>query len=288
MFDIHSHILPGLDDGAPDPSVAWQMAKSYVDQGVSCVACTPHILPGVYPNSGPGIRQAVKEFSAFIAEAGLSLQLVPGADNHMVPDFSAGLQAGRLLTLADTNYVLVEPPHHVAPARLKEFFFDLQVAGYLPILTHPERLSWIEEKYAVIAQLADSGIWMQVTSGSLCGAFGRRARYWAERMIGEGLVHVVASDAHNMKARPPDLAGGYAAAERLIGSEQAKHLFITRPRGILFGVSPSELPTPQGFSADEKGVGADGIRGASEKDTASAGPRAGGGFGSRLRRFFGE
>src|SRR5690242_11606589 len=110
MFDVHSHILPGLDDGAPNLSVSLEMAKAYVSQGVECVACTPHILPGVYANTGPNIRAAVANLSTHITDAGIPLALVAGADNHITPDFIFGLREGRLLGLADTNYVLVEPP----------------------------------------------------------------------------------------------------------------------------------------------------------------------------------
>src|SRR6185503_18115901 len=120
-------------------------------------------------------------------------RLVAGADVHMVPDFLAGLRSGRLLSLHDSRYVLVEPPHHVAPQRLEEFFFGLVVGGYVPVLTHPERLSWIEGHYALIQRLARSGVWMQITAGSLTGAFGRSAQRWAMRMLEERCVHILAS-----------------------------------------------------------------------------------------------
>ena len=154
------------------------MAPAFADQGVVCVACTPHIMPGVYPNCGPQIRRAVTLMQQRLNEAGIRLKVVPGADNHIVPDFVAGLKEGRLLTLADSTYVLVEPPHHLAPAPREDLCFDICLAGYVPVLTHPERLSWIESKIDVIERLAGLGVWMQITSGSLCGRFGRRPRYW--------------------------------------------------------------------------------------------------------------
>src|SRR5271166_4973228 len=153
MFDLHSHLLPGLDDGAADFKTSLAMARAFVEQGVTCVACTPHIMPGVYPNSGPKIREAVTVLQQRFDQAGVALKIAPGADNHITPDFVPGLKEGRLLTLADSAYVLVEPPHHVAPARLEDLFFDICLAGYVPILTHPERLSWIESKYDVIERL---------------------------------------------------------------------------------------------------------------------------------------
>jgi protein-tyrosine phosphatase len=151
----------------------------------------------------------------------------------MVPDFVSGLKNDRLLTLGDTKYVLVEPPHHVMPVHIESLFFEILLAGFVPILTHPERLNWIESRYGIIQTLAERGVWMQITSGSLLGKFGRRARYWAERMLSEGLVHIIASDAHDNIKRPPDLFEGRLAAEKLVGAKIAERLIITTPTNVL-------------------------------------------------------
>jgi len=244
MIDLHCHILPGMDDGAGDITVSIEMAKLYVADGVTAVACTPHILPGLYHNSGPQIRDATAALQQTLDREGIPLDLVTGADVHMVPDFVAGLRAGRLLSLADSRYVLVEPPHHVAPMRLEQFFFDLVAAGYVPILTHPERLSWIEAQYSTIQRLVRGGVWMQVTAGSLAGAFGRTAQYWANRMLDEGSVHILATDAHDTKRRPPCLSAGRELAKKRVGIREAEHLVVTRPLGIINNLSPGDPPVP--------------------------------------------
>ncbi len=245
MYDLHCHLLPGIDDGAPDYDTSLAMARAHVDQGVQCVACTPHILPGLYHNSGPQIKAAVAELQQRLDAASIPLKLVAGADNHIIPDFVTGLREGRLLPIGDSCYVLVEPPHHIAPARLEDLFFSILLAGYVPVLTHPERLSWIENKYDVMTTLAAKGVWMQLTSGSLIGRFGRRPRYWAQRMLEEGIVQILATDAHDTVRRPPDLAKGWREAERLVGAEEALNLVVTRPLGILSNTPPRELPVPQ-------------------------------------------
>lgn len=244
MIDLHSHILAGIDDGAVDLAASVAMARAFVDDGVSVLACTPHILPGLYQNTGPQIRAAVKVLQAELDHRGIGLSLVTGADNHVVGDFVSGLQRGHLLTLADSRYVLVEPPHHVVPPRLEELFFDIQAAGYVPILTHPERLSWIKTNYAIVERLCDSGAWMQITAGSLLGAFGKSAQYWAERMLDEARVHILATDAHDINRRPPNLAAGREAAALRVGADEAEKLVVTRPRGVLANVAPSSLPPP--------------------------------------------
>ena len=245
MIDLHCHILPGIDDGAADLGISLKMAAAFVADGVQVVACTPHILPGLYHNTGPQIRQATAQLQDAIDQHDIPLRLVTGADVHIVPDFVAGLKAGRLLSIADSRYVLVEPPHHVAPVRLEELFFNLLVAGYVPILTHPERLTWLKAHYPAVQKLVQAGVWIQITAGSLTGAFGRTALYWAERMLDEGAVHILATDAHDDRRRPPVLGAARALAARRVGEEEAEHLVMTRPAGILRNVVPSTLPMPK-------------------------------------------
>jgi protein-tyrosine phosphatase len=245
MFDLHCHILPGIDDGAADVSVSIEMAKAFVADGVSVAACTPHILPGLYHNSGSQIREATVALQQVLDGEGIPLQLVPGADNHITPGFVAELRSGHLLSLSDSRYVLVEPPHHVAPPRLEDLFFNLLVGGFVPILTHPERLTWIESHYQTVRRLAQAGVWIQLTASSVAGAFGQTAQYWSERMLDEGLVHILATDAHDVKRRPPNLGEGRGFAAKRVGDLEAENLVVTRPRGVLMNEHPSNLPGPQ-------------------------------------------
>lgn len=244
MIDLHCHILPGLDDGAANIDVALDMARAFVADGVSVVACTPHYLPGLYHNTGPQIQAATERLQQVLHQNDVPLRLVTGCDAHVTSDFIAGLRTGRLLTLAGSRYVLVEPPHHVAPPRLGDLFFALLVAGYVPILTHPERLTWIKAHYAVLERFVGAGAWMQVTAGSLTGAFGQTAQYWAERMLDEGRVHILATDAHNNRQRSPNLGRGRECAAKRIGEQAAHHLVVTRPQGVLDNVAPGDLPSP--------------------------------------------
>ncbi len=208
------------------------------------MACTPHIMPGVYDNVGPTIEAATAILRKALNLAGISLELITGADAHVAPDLIAGLREGRVLSLNGSRYFLLEPPHHIPPPRLDEHVFGLHAAGYIVILTHPERLSWIERHYGLIKQLARNGVLMQITAGSLTGRFGSRPRYWAERMLNEGFCHILATDAHDLERRPPCLAEGRDAAARIVGEEEATHLVLTRPRGMIDNVSPAQLPMP--------------------------------------------
>lgn len=289
MIDLHCHILPGIDDGASDLSVSLEMAKASVAQGVTVVACTPHILPGLYHNSGPAIREATRHLQTVLDEEGIPLRLVTGADVHMTPGFVAGLRSGHLLSLADSRYVLVEPPHHTAPPQLEDFFFNLVVAGYVPILTHPERLSWVPSRYETIKRLVQAGVWMQITTGSLAGTFGRNPLYWAHRMLDEGFVHVIATDAHDTEHRRPDLAAGCELAAKRVGAEEAQHLVLTRPAGILTNQTPSSLPGPLGGADAENRSRPEDADPPQRRDPIHSGRDAADGLrglSGRLRQFF--
>jgi Capsular polysaccharide biosynthesis protein len=139
------------------------MARMASSDGITTIACTPHILPGVYNNTGPAIRIAVDRLRERISEAGIPITLVPGADVHVAPDLGVQLRQGQVLTLNDSRYLLLEPPHHLLPPRLEDLIFGLQAAGYVPVLTHPERLSWIEGHYDLIERFACNSVLMQIT-----------------------------------------------------------------------------------------------------------------------------
>lgn len=256
MIDLHCHMLPGIDDGAPNLEVALAMARCAVADGIQVSACTPHIYPGLYENTKLAIEAAIIAFQSQLDAEGIPLKLTIGADTHLTPNLIADIRGGRIPTLAGSRYFLLEPPHHVAPPRFEETVFQLMAAGYVPVITHPERLSWIETHYEIFGRLAHNGAWMQLTSGSLTGRFGRRPKYWGERMLDERIVDILATDAHHIDKRPPLLAEGRDAAAIRVGAEEAWHMVSTRPRGILADAPPQTLPQrPERAPAPAKGDG---------------------------------
>ncbi|ADE14466.1 Protein-tyrosine-phosphatase [Nitrosococcus halophilus Nc 4] len=256
MIDLHCHILPGIDDGASDLETALAMARLAVSDQITTIACTPHIYLGLYDNTVEGIQTAMERLRQALAAADIELELVMGADIQITPDLRKRLQAGEVPTLNSSRYFLFEPPHHVCPPRFSELAFNLSAYGYVPIITHPERLTWIGDHYELFVELALKGVWMQVTAGSLSGRFGRRARYWGERMLDEGLVHLLATDAHGLGRRPPLLSEGVMAAEKWVSAEEARQLVEGRPQAVLANQAPDSVPQPPalngGYPAEAK------------------------------------
>lgn len=249
MIDLHCHILPGIDDGAKTLDDSLAMARIAVADGIHTLACTPHIYPGMYMNDGPGITHACGCLQAELDHHGIALKLVVGADVHLVPGLIEGLRSGRVPTLHGSRYFLLEPSHTTPPPRLEDSVFNLIAEGYTPIITHPERLTWVEDHYPAFQRLIAQGAWMQVTAGALTGVFGKRARYWGERFVGEGHAHLLATDAHSTGRRLPRLTEGLEVARRLVGDREASRLVIERPTAVL-----KNLP-PEGFGLTHKEVG---------------------------------
>lgn len=234
-------MLPGVDDGAPDLKTALAMARTAAADGITVTACTPHILPGVYNNSGPQICAWIEKFQAQVDAARIPLRLVQGADIHLVTDLLDGLRCGRLPVLGQSRYFLLEPPHNVAPPRFEETVFSIVTAGYVPVITHPERLRWVESHFAVLERLNRAGVWIQLTAGSITGRFGTRARFWCERMLDEGMVQIVATDAHDLRSRPPVLSRARDAVAERLGEQEANNMVFHRPAGVLQNADPACL-----------------------------------------------
>jgi protein-tyrosine phosphatase len=174
--------------------------------------------------------------------AHIECRLVVGSDAHMSPDLVDGLKSGRVLSLNDSRYVLVEPPHHLLPPNMDRFFFGLLAAGYVPILTHPERLSWTDANYELLQYLVHSGVWMQLTAASIVGRFGSRAMSRSRRLLLDGLVHIVATDAHDPVERPPLLSEAVSALRELMGSDETQNMIEARPAAILENCRPTAVP----------------------------------------------
>jgi protein-tyrosine phosphatase len=182
------------------------------------------------------------------AAAGLDIRLELGVEIYLQPDTVDDLSAGRLWTLAGSQYVLVELPYQPWPAFADQALFDLQLAGYIPILAHPERYTAIQSDPNRMYALAERGVMGQVTAQALLGSHGPSARRCAETLVRYGLAQILSSDAHGLTARKraPVLSESLRIAENLIGKEAALDLVTTNPNHILerapLAPSPERIP----------------------------------------------
>ena len=232
MIDLHSHLLPRIDDGARSEGDALAMARMAVADGIRTLACTPHVMPGRYDNEISDIERRVGALRRRLQAEGIALDLVVGADVHAAPDLARTL--GRTIpTLGDTRYFLFEPPHHVLPPGLVDHTRRVIDAGFVPILTHPERLAWVPKHYDVFEELNRLGCLVQITANALTGKFGPEVEALALGMLDEGRIDIIASDAHDTTHRPPILSRARAVVAGMLGEREAERMVSTRPATIL-------------------------------------------------------
>ncbi len=206
MIDIHSHILPGLDDGAKNLETALAMARMAAQSGITDIIATPHVVDGVYDNSSETILQAVANLNTALKEHSIPIHIRAGAEYRLEPDLPRRLNARQLITLDEKGrYLLVELPASMVPDYTSRILYELQLAGITPVMAHPERNQHFIKDTALLNTLKNSGAIMQLTAGSLTGLFGRSIEKNAWRIIDSGYLTVVASDAHSTKGRLPSL-----------------------------------------------------------------------------------
>lgn len=248
MIDLHSHILPGLCDGSQSLETSLEMARIAVAEGTTHLACTPHVYPSVFDNSSTNIQIAMLDLQQELHAQNIPLQLVIGADVHMVYEVLERLQNKEIPTLNHSRYFLLEPAHHVPVANFVRQIERFVAHGYVPVITHPERLSWVKDYYPDFIKAVHRGAWLQITADAFTGKFGRDAKYWAERFLLDGYVHILASDAHGVSSRPPVLAEAVIMVEHLLGDElEAQRTVLDRPRAILNNTAPERVIPPPAF-----------------------------------------
>ena len=228
-------MLPGLDDGAVNLGVSLAMAEMAVADGIATVVATPHQLGNYARNRGDTIRAYVARFQRELDARRIPLRVLPGADVRIEPDMVERLVGGDVVSLADLRrHVLLELPHELY-VPLEGLLRTLRAAGMVGILSHPERNQGILREPQIVERLVRAGCLMQVTAGSLVGAFGRQICEFSEWLVEEGLVHVVATDAHGTNRRRPIMSRAYDRVVELAGAPVAEALCCQNPAAIAEG-----------------------------------------------------
>ncbi len=244
MIDLHAHILPGLDDGASNLDESAEMCLMAGLDGVRTIVATPHTGNGTYDNNRTRIIAAVRELSSYLKQKGVSVEILPGADTYIHAHLDRRILDGHVLTINDNmRYVMVEFPKHAVPPNLIEWLFRMTLAGFVPVLTHPERNTALSRKLDIVREWVEKGGLVQLTAMSLTGAFGQKIRECSEELLQRNLVHVIASDAHSSTRRPPLLSEAVERAASLVGPVYARTLVEDNPAAIIAG-APFAIPAP--------------------------------------------
>ena len=235
MFDLHCHLLPGIDDGSNDLEQSLNLARTAVSNGITHAVVTPHIHPGRYNNKRSTILTVYQELKENLATHNINLQLGFAAEVRLCPEIIDMVSENEIPfygNYKDHQIMLLElPTQHIPPGteKLIQWLLDRKI---LPMIAHPERNRSIATDFKKITPFVEMGCLFQLTASSVAGMFGSRAEKCAIKILENGLATIIASDAHNQEHRPPQLAHGRDAAAKVIGIENANKLVIENPMAI--------------------------------------------------------
>ena len=251
MIDLHSHLLPGIDDGAQIIEEALALARIAVDNGITRSVVTPHIHPGRYDNDIESIRTAFDLLRDGLAREQIPLEIAMAAEVRISAEILPMIATGKIPFLGQdggSKVMLLEFPHsHILPGTENMIRFLLR-KNIRPMIAHPERNKDVIRELGKIAPFVEMGCLLQITAGSVAGDFGPQAEHRALEMLERGWVDVLASDAHNIQYRPPNLEPGRAAAARVVGEAESWRLVQERPGALsdhLFSYLIKDRPGPE-------------------------------------------
>lgn len=249
MIDLHCHILPGLDDGPVNFDFSVAMARKAEEAGINIVVATPHVRSD-YQTEPASIAAAVVDLNDALASEELELLVLAGAEVSLQKAAELDDEILSMLCLGSGDYLLVESPYRSIDIDLEGIVWDLQSRGFKPVLAHPERCPIFQRDPDRLARLVNGGVLCSITAASLAGRFGSTVRRFSLELMYDGLVHDVASDAHDHLHRPPDLLDGFESAEADIPGirGQANWFTVTAPVAIVTGrdaLPPRPDPPPR-------------------------------------------
>ncbi len=246
MIDLHTHILPGVDDGIESADQSVEFARIAVEDGVRLMVATPHCKEGFWFNDRETVLGDVARLRTLLNDAGVDLAIEPGAEVYLCEDLVERVRDGRAPTLADNGKtLLLELSLTQYPVDLENLIFRLKLAGIEPLFAHPERIRYFQDDIGRYEEAIRLGGWGQITTGSILGMFGRAAQEFSEEILRKGLVHVLASDSHNLRGRRPVLSEALDAMIPIVGERRAFAMCREGPRALLDGREPL-LPEVEG------------------------------------------
>ncbi|WP_034467582.1 CpsB/CapC family capsule biosynthesis tyrosine phosphatase [Butyrivibrio proteoclasticus] len=232
-IDIHCHIMPGVDDGSPDMETSLKMLRIAAKNDITHIILTPHHKP-MHHNVSPEHNVAYTDrLQQALDREGLNIKLYSGNEIYYSDETFRELEEGRITTLAGSDYVLVEF-HPTNPYKaIHNAAYQVQAAGYIPVIAHVERYSDMVSKPARVEELVDMGCLIQVNANSVMGKYGFGISSFTKKLLKNRLVHFVATDAHDTGKRAPELLECRRFVDRKFGEDYGRRIFYDNPMSII-------------------------------------------------------
>ncbi len=233
MIDIHSHILPNIDDGARNIDETMKLLKEAMSVGFKDIVSTSHYMEGYYETAIPERKILMEAIYQKFPEYNMDINLYLGNEVYLSNNIMNLLENRKVSSINDTNYVLFDMPLDVEPSNLYDVVYELVQNKLVPILAHPEKYKFIQKEPELINDLIELGVLMQVNYGSLIGLDGDKARIIVEKMLESNMVHFLGSDAHRPNTIYPKIPKILPIIETMIGKEKLEELTDINPRLVL-------------------------------------------------------
>lgn len=225
MIDLHSHILPGVDDGAQTLEDSIEMAKKAVSQGITHLMCTPHHNNGSYSNPAQQVITRVNQLQAVLDQKDIPLTLLEGQEVRITGSLLEDIRNQEILfTDLDNTYILIEFPSGDVPEYSEQLFFELMSQGHVPVIVHPERNAVFRKDPNRLIPFLDMGALTQLTAPSIVGVFGKDIQKTARQMLKHNMLYMVASDAHNLRHRTFLMKEAYEEIHKIGGIRMVEEM----------------------------------------------------------------
>ncbi|AJQ26006.1 tyrosine-protein phosphatase [Pelosinus fermentans] len=242
MFDLHSHIIPGIDDGSKYMEMSLAMLQMAVENGTKGIVATPHIIEGEWLPAWDRVLAECDTLRQEAQKAGIEIPIFPGGEVAIHFDILEKLKGPGSYCINGGRYLLVELPANHIPSFTDDFFFALQARGITPILAHPERHPEIAKKPELLVEWIGKGILTQMNGTSITGHMGERVMATAELLLVNNMVHSLGSDAHRINHRNTNLTPAIKKITELIGIKKTQSITVENSNHIISG-KDVDIPT---------------------------------------------
>lgn len=233
MIDIHSHILPGVDDGARSIEESIKILQKAADAGVTTIVATPHVLEVPSKTEWQGVSNIFNRLKQKIVQENIHIEMILGAELFISPDLPQNIEENRELCINNGSYVLLELPVLEIPSFTMHIIFELLIKGIQPIVAHPERYFEIQKDDTKLSEIVKMGVLTQLNCGSLLGRYGKRVQKTARTLLKHNLIHMIASDIHSIPDGSYPLSQGVNMAAEVVGIKRAMEMVTIMPANII-------------------------------------------------------
>ncbi|PRR81772.1 tyrosine-protein phosphatase [Clostridium vincentii] len=249
MIDIHSHILPGIDDGSKDIGMSLDMLRNAVMDGTTEIVATPHFCRGYGETTYEEVKKIVNDFNVLIKSENINIDIHYGQEVYYSESIIEDYKSGLIGCINDSRYLLFELPMKRFDKETFDILYELQMMDIVPVLAHPERYRPIIDKPSYINKFTQEGILLQMNSGSIKGSFGAEVKKTANILLEHGIYNFIGSDAHNNGNRCTGISEGIEISTkknkiyRKVFKDSAKKLI----KNIEIGFSGEKIKEKKGF-----------------------------------------